>query len=95
MSIAPEHASDDMPTLYTPEEAAKATRGITASEIRGAIRNGEMAYVSGSRGRWLVTPAQVRAWIEHRTKPAAHQVRRERQPMGVTQRSANHGRRTR
>jgi hypothetical protein len=99
--------SIEFPVLLTPEQAAaeinrKAVEHglkptITVTEIRTAIRNGELAHVELARGKWAVSPEQVTEWIAGRTRPATTgpKGRPERQPMGVTQRSANRSRRTR
>lgn len=91
----------DFPVLLTPEQAAAeinrpaAEHGlkptITVSEIRKAIRSGELAHVELARGKWAVSPQHVTEWIAGRTRPAkaGRGLRPERQPIGSTDRSRN------
>lgn len=99
--------SIDFPILLTPEQAAaelnrKAVEHglrptVTVAEIRSAIRSGELAHVELARGKWAVSPEHISEWIVQRTKPATLGAKpvAQRQPLGVTSRSASHSRRSR
>ena len=56
--------TEHLPKLMTPEEAADQLRHITAYEIRGMARRGEIAYVKGSRNKVLLTAEQVEALVQ-------------------------------
>lgn len=98
--------SIEFPVLFTPEQAAaeinkKAVEHgqkptITVSEIRSAIRCGELAHIELARGKWAVSAEHIAEWIARRTRPATLGGRpAARQPLGVTARSANSARRAR
>jgi excisionase family DNA binding protein len=90
-----EQSAHDLPRLFTPEEVAAEVGNLTASEIRRAIRDGEMGHVPAARGRWLVTREHVSEWIAARAKPATGgpRIKPAPAPLGVTRRSASQARR--
>lgn len=56
-----------MSRLHTPEEAADHLGHVTAYEIRGMCKRGEISFVKGSRGKILLTAEQIDSIVEHLT----------------------------
>lgn len=81
--------------LRTPEEISDDLDGkLKVATIRRHCREGNVSYIQGDRGKFLLTDEQVKALLAFLSRPAKEQVERATEsPFGATKRSQSSRRR--
>lgn len=75
-------SSSDHPMYYTVNEAARAYR-YHPDTIRKALGTGELrGYQRVRRGKWLVKPEWMDAWIAGPRRPSLAALRAEKRSLG-------------